>query len=201
MFITIEGIDGSGKSVQAQCLVEKLVQNGRHVLWTREPGDWAQGGAVRSILLNGALRHPATELLLFMADRCEHVKQTIAPALEAGTTVVCERYNDSTLAYQCWGRGLDRAMIENIMEWCQLPVPDMTFLLSLSAEEAAKRRQARGGSDRIEGELLDFHRRVARGFEELASQYRSRIVRVSAAQTPEKVSECIESELRRRGAL
>ena len=201
MFITIEGIDGSGKTVQAQRLVEKLTQRGRSVLWTREPGDWPSGAAVRSLLLTGQLKHPMSELLLFMADRCEHVKQVILPALEAGKYVVCERYNDSTLAYQCWGRGVDRSVADQLTEWCSLPVPDLTFWLDLTAEEAWKRRQSRGGGDRIEDEELGFHRLIACGFGALAAREPHRIFRVDASRGPGEVASDIENELRRREAL
>ncbi|MGI6075276.1 MAG: dTMP kinase [Pyramidobacter sp.] len=201
MFITIEGIDGCGKSTQAAFIAELLREKGKKVLWTHEPGDWSQGDALRSILLNGDLKNPMTEILLFLADRCEHVAQTIEPALSAGTWVVCERYSDSTRAYQCWGRGLDRRKLENLLNWCALPEPDLTLWLDLPPEEALRRRSERGGGDRIESEQRDFHRRVARGFRDLAGEYGHRFVRIDAGGAKAQTQLEIQDALRERGIL
>lgn len=201
MFITLEGIDGSGKSSQAKMLVKLLCEAGKKTLWTHEPGDWEQGKVVRSILLNGELKHPFTEVLLFLADRCEHVKQVIVPALREKQYVVCDRYNDSTLAYQCWGHGVDRLKVESLIHWCELPVPDITFWLDLPVETAIKRRVGRGGQDRIEGEDISFHENVAEGFRALAKENPSRICRIDALESPSGVKEQILSELKKRGIL
>jgi dTMP kinase len=180
MFITVEGIDGSGKSTHASYIVELLRQKGKQVVWTHEPGDWSQGAALRSLLLKGNLKSCVSEVLLFLADRCEHVKQVIEPALSKGAYVVCERYNDSTRAYQCWGRDLDRLKLEKLIEWCGLPEPDLTLWLDLSVDTALLRRLDRGSCDRIENEQRSFHLRVARGFNKLAEEYKDRIVRINA---------------------
>ena len=105
MFITLEGIDGCGKSTQARLLCEALSARGT-VVQTREPGGWEGGAELRSMVLGGSLKHPWSELFLFLLDRAEHAARVITPALEAGRHVVCERYHDSTLAYQVWGRGM-----------------------------------------------------------------------------------------------
>ena len=198
MFITIEGIDGCGKSTQAERLASRLRSLNRQVLWTHEPGDWSSGDHLRATLLGGTLGHPLTEVMLFMADRCEHVRQMILPALGRGEVVVCERYNDSTRAYQCWGRGVDRRKLESLIEWCALPEPDLTVLLAISPEAAAARRSSRGGADRIESEALAFHRRVADGFDALADEYPERIFSVDAVAPEDEISEEIFKELRRR---
>ncbi len=198
MFITIEGIDGSGKSTQARRLAARLRREGKKVTETHEPGDWPQGDILRALLLNGRLRHPMTEIMLFVADRCEHVAQVIQPALDQGEFVVCDRYNDSTRAYQCWGRGLKEDILESLIKWCGIPEPDLTVWLDLPVEEARKRMAGRGGSDRIEGEDLKFHEAVARGFKELAERNGSRFFRVDARAGEDEIEETIFSELKRR---
>ncbi len=106
VFLTLEGIDGCGKTTQARILVGNLASRfgDDAVLWTKEPGGWTGGEKIRDLLLKHGMQHPLSELFLFLADRCEHIREVVAPALEAGKIVVCERYTDSTLAYQSWGR-------------------------------------------------------------------------------------------------
>lgn len=198
MFITIEGIDGSGKSTQAKRLAARLKHKGERVTETYEPGDWSQGGALRTLLLNGQLRHPMTEVMLFMADRCEHVARVIKPALDKGEFVICDRYNDSTRAYQCWGRGLEKNMLEHLITWCHLPEPELTVWLDLPVLKARKRISVRSENDRIEDEKLEFHQRVARGFKELAEKNVSRFFRVDAQLGEDEIEEIIFAELKRR---
>ena len=180
MFIVLEGIDGAGKSTQAARLVSwlKEARGGRPVLWTREPGDWAGGKDLRHILLEGDLRHPHSELFLFLADRCEHVASRIAPALQRREWVICERYCDSTLAYQCWGREISRRVVEELFSWCHFPRPDLSLWIDIPLDRAMERIRARGGLDRIEGEAKDFLERVRQGFADLyreGPQWRRRI--------------------------
>ena len=180
MFIVLEGIDGAGKSTQAARLVSwlKEARGGRPVLWTREPGDWAGGKDLRHILLEGDLRHPHSELFLFLADRCEHVASRIAPALQRREWVICERYCDSTLAYQCWGREISRRVVEELFSWCHFPRPDLSLWIDIPLDRAMERIRARGGLDRIEGEAKDFLERVRQGFTDLyreGPQWRRRI--------------------------
>lgn len=198
MFITIEGIDGCGKSTHARRLCDTLAEAGHSVLWTREPGHWFSGTELRQILLQGKLEHLMTELLLFVADRCEHVKQVVLPALASGSVVVCERYSDSTLAYQCWGRGLPRHQVEQLLAWCDFPVPDVTLWLKVSVEEALARRQGRSESDRIEGERMSFHQRLHEGFAALAKEDQ-RFVSIDASRDQDDVAQSIVAELRQRG--
>ena len=201
MFLTIEGIDGSGKTTFAERAVALLQKSGPRTLWTREPGGWNGGELVRTLLLEGNLKNSVTEIMLFMADRCEHVAQVIAPALKNGVTVVCERYNDSTIAYQCWGRGIERAGLEKLIEWCDFPVPDLTIWLDVPLCIAHERISARGQSDRIESEKSIFHQRVAAGFESLSRESPGRIVRFDATRTPDELEKRFESLLRCRGLL
>ncbi len=185
-FITFEGIDGSGKSTQARMVYRHLKDSGRSVILTKEPGDWSEGGKIRDILLNGKLTHDKTELFLFLADRCEHLSQVVIPALARGDIVLCDRYTDSTVAYQCFGRGLDVATINRLFEWCDFPKPDMTLWLSLSLEKSRARMEARGASDRIELDA-DLMSRVSDGFQALALQFPRRIVEVDGGEEADRV--------------
>ena len=201
MFLTIEGIDGSGKSTFAERAVALLQKSKHKTLWTREPGGWQGGDLVRALLLEGNLKSSVSEILLFLADRCEHVAQVISPALQNGVSVVCERYNDSTLAYQCWGRGIDRSGIEKMIEWCALPVPDLTIWLDVPLSVARERVSSRGQSDRIESEKAQFHQRVALGFEALSRERPERIVRFDAKRTPDELERALEVLLKSRGLI
>lgn len=199
MFITLEGIDGCGKTTQARLLQQWLSERGERTLWTREPGDWSSGQEIRAMVLGGQLRHPMTELLLFMADRCEHGVQKIRPALERGEVVLCERYHDSTLAYQCWGRGIDRGLVDDLARQCRFPEPHLTLWLQVPVQIAVERRVLRGGGDRIETEALAFHQRVAEGFGQLAAQWPRRICAVDGSKEPDTVAAQIRQILKERG--
>lgn len=201
MFITLEGIDGAGKSTQAKCLAEQVKRAGKDVLLTCEPGGWDGGEKIRSILLESTLKHPMTELLLFFADRCEHVNQVIRPALDCGKTVICERYTDSTVAYQYWGRNLDLQIINSLSSACNFPVPDLTLYFRLSAEQARKRCQQRGTLDRIEASSDEFRRRVILGLEYLAEQNPVRIHKIDASKNIDEVTVQMIAEVRKTGIL
>jgi len=187
MFVTLEGIDGSGKSTQADRLEEWLVRElgAARVLRTREPGGWPGGEALRAFLLRERGRHPWSEVLLFLADRCEHAARVLLPALEEGRVVLCERYQDSTLAYQVYGRGLPREPIDRIFRAAGLPLPDLTLLYDLSPEEARRRVRSRGEADRFEAEEESFLARVREGYLEMVRQDPERILRLDAASAPE----------------
>ena len=190
MFITLEGIDGCGKSTQAQLLSEKLLRarGEGSVVWTKEPGGWPGGNVLRQILLQGQLRHPFTELYLFLADRCEHLQHVILPALAAGKIVVCERYSDSTIAYQSAGRGIEAEKIESLFRWSSFPTPDLTFWIDLPAENAYDRMMDRGAPDRLESEGVAFLNRVRQGFRLLAERNPGRIVPVDGQRNTEVIS-------------
>ena len=203
-FITIEGIDGCGKSTQAQrlCLwLEAALGKGK-VLRTFEPGDWDGGALLRRLLLDGTALTSRTELLLFLADRSGHLDSKVVPALDRGQWVVCERYTDSTLAYQSWGRGIPAEEIEGFSSRCRFLVPDMTILLDVDEETARSRLRSRGKLDRMEsGFETDFMARVALGYRELAKRHPERFVVVDAAAEEERVAErvrqCAEQRLGR----
>jgi dTMP kinase len=195
LFVTIEGVDGSGKTTQASKLASWIGdQLGRRVLWTREPGGWGDDG-IREMLLKGGWQGPYTETLLFLADRCEHCARVIGPALEEGWVVICERYQDSTLAYQAFGSGLGLEDLDRISSVLALPRPDVTIWLDLGPEEAALRLSSRGGMDAIESRGMDFFARVRDGYRVLWERDPSRIRRVPADGSPERVFELIKGEL------
>ncbi len=162
MFVTFEGIDGAGKSTLIRALAERLQEQGRKVLVTREPGAGSVGAAIREILLHGDHVVPEAELFLFLADRSQHIQDIILPALKANTTVLCDRHADSTLVYQGYGRGLN---LDQLRAWNKFATrglqPDLTFLLDLSPGESAKRTQK---GDRLDQESTDFRERVRQGF-------------------------------------
>ena len=190
LFITIEGGEGVGKSTQARLLAERLRATGAAVLETREPGGTPVGDGIRELLLHsGCDVAPVTELLLYEASRAEIVARVIAPALQRGEVVVCDRFFDSTTAYQAHGRGLDAASVRALnLEATSGLRPDVTVLLALDLDEAM-RRATHGGADRMESESLDFHRRVIEGFEAIAAAEPGRFIRVDAAGAPDVVAE------------
>ncbi|MFA7652008.1 MAG: dTMP kinase, partial [Synergistaceae bacterium] len=133
MFITFEGIDGSGKSTQASLFWKWLVEDKkRDALLTREPGGWPGGDVLREIVISGKLKHDWSEAYLFMLDRAEHIASVIQPAIDSGRDIVCERYHDSTLAYQIWGRGLPLEIFDELARLSAFPVPDLTILFDIT---------------------------------------------------------------------
>lgn len=189
LFITMEGGEGVGKSTQGRLLASALRDAGLSVLETREPGGTPAGDRIRALVLDPtATVAPVTELLLYEASRAQLVAEVIEPALAAGTTVLCDRFYDSSTAYQAYGRGLDAAMVAGLNAAATGGlVPDVTIYLALPVGEAMPRATA-SGADRIEGESHDFHQRVLDGFEAIAAAEPSRVVRVDATGTPEQVS-------------
>jgi dTMP kinase len=173
LFITFEGPDGSGKSTQAQSLASRLQEEGYRVLLTREPGGTKLGEAVREILLGKAHQiSQRTEALLYAVARAQHVEEKLIPALARGQIVICDRFVDSSLAYQGYGLGMCLSEINQINSFATGGLkPDLTFLLDLSPQEGlARARQDRGQMDRIEERDLQFHTKVRQGFLELAKQ-------------------------------
>jgi dTMP kinase len=186
--IAFEGVEGAGKSTQVELLRQSLEKAGHRVVTTREPGGTPVGEQVRSILLDPASTLAArSEALLFAAARAQLVEQVIRPALERGEIVLCDRYLDSSLAYQGAGRGLGVEAVAEINRFATGGVvPDLVVLLALDPAEGLARR--RGGRDRIEAQDLDFHRRVARGFLNLAAVEPERFAVVDAAAPPDQVA-------------
>lgn len=194
LFITIEGIDGCGKSTQSARLARWLeARTGREVLRTFEPGGWEGGRALRALILNGEVPDPDTELLLFLADRAGHLGSVVRPAIGAGKIVLCERYSDSTWAYQAGGRGLDPERVRGLLDRCGFLTPDLTLLLEIEPEAASARLRDRGDGrrDRIEAGGLAFMARVAEAYSDLARREPGRIERIPAAGSEEEVGELV----------
>jgi dTMP kinase len=179
VFVVIEGIEGSGKSTLHKGLVERLRMDGRDVVVTREPGGTATGEAIRSIFLDRTLTvDPLTETFLVNAARAQHVFEVIRPALDAGRLVLCDRYTDSTMAYQGYGRGLDLASLQRLCDEATGGLqPDLVMLIDLPVEAARARMEERSYSlDRIESQDAAFHERVRQGYLELAKAPRHRVL-------------------------
>ncbi len=196
--MTLEGVEGCGKSSQVRALAHRLRERGTAVLLTREPGGSPIGGALRSILLSEAYTvTPRTELLLYAAERAEHVERVIRPALARGELVLCDRFGDATRAYQAWGRALPRSDVETLHAFATGGLePDLTLYLRLPVEQAVERARRRDGAapageGRFEAEDLEFHGRVAEGYESLARECPGRIVPVDASGPREAVAERI----------
>lgn len=196
MFVSFEGIDGAGKSTQAQLLAEAL---GSDALLVREPGGTDAGERLRELLKDPALElSPRAELLLFCAARAELVEQLIRPALSAGRDVVCDRFMDSTVAYQGVARGLGIETVQRLNDVAVAGcVPDRTVLLTLEVSGAAERGAARGGfgADRFEREGDGFQATIAEAFATLAAAEPDRFVILDAAGTPEQVHERVLAAL------
>ena len=197
-FITLEGVEGCGKTTQMQLLREHLEQDGHKTLLTREPGGADISESIRSILLdpaNTALA-PVTELLLYEAARAQHVAELIKPNLEAGTIVVCDRFADSTTAYQGAGRALSLETVVSLHEIATGGLwPNLTIVLDLPVETGLKRAGAVGEHDRIEQEPLEFHQRVREGFLAIARKEPGRVKVVDADQDPAAVAKEIYSHV------
>jgi dTMP kinase len=197
VFVSFEGIDGSGKSTQAALLADALRTEGREVVTTREPGGTVLGERVRDLLLGSGEVSPWAEAGLFAAARAQLVHEVIRPALERGADVVCDRYLDSSLAYQGIARGLG---LEAVLEVNRLAtaglLPDRTFLLLAPVEQLMRRSRER--PDRIEREGVAFLERVDRGYRELAARFPERIVCLDATLPEPDVASLVRGELRAR---
>ncbi len=189
IFIVVEGIDGSGKTLFAKNVADQL-QNTYQVLLTKEPGGSMVGKQIRTLVQQQETPlNPQAEFLLFAADRAQHIQEVLEPALHKGMIVVCDRFCDSSLAYQGYGRGLDCTMIETINNWVINGIkPDLTFFLTIDAATAQARiHKRREQLTTFEQENFTFMNRVAQGYQEL---YKNRhdIIRLSAWQTPEQLT-------------
>ena len=202
--ITFEGLDGCGKSTQLEKTNEWLCGQGYAVLKTRQPGGTIIGKQIREILLNPEHEdlQAESELLLYLADRIQHLRQSILPAKESGKIVLCDRFHDSTVAYQGYGRGLNLSSIESIVTHSIKPFfPDLTFLLTISPETVDARLESReehSKKDRIDLESLSFFARVAQGFQELATAEPERFVCINGEQDIEVIHHQIITVLKER---
>ncbi|MEX2160651.1 MAG: dTMP kinase [Anaerolineales bacterium] len=204
MFITLEGPEGSGKTSQLPGLAEALRAADHDVLTTREPGGTAIGDQVRKVLFDLANKgmNPRTEILLFQSSRAQLVEEVIRPALAAGKVVLCDRYADSTLAYQGYGHGVDLNLLGEIVRFATGGLkPDLTVFLDVKVEEGLKRRNSGGDWNRLDDYDKDFHRRVYTGYQKLIAAEPDRWVKVNAAQPPEAVATDLQNVVLARLAV
>lgn len=223
--IVFEGVEGAGKTTQierSRAWLRQHLPPEIPILATREPGGTALGTGIRRLLLEEKQQqaqpnpsvaatplsdtlqspHNRTELLLYAADRAQHVEEFLKPALDRGAIILCDRYTDSTIAYQGYGRGLDLELIHQLNQIATGGLQsDLTLWLDVNVEIGLKRARQRGTSDRMEAAELTFHERVYRGFVELAEAHRDRIVRVDANQNERSVAREIEQLLAERMGL
>jgi dTMP kinase len=194
-FITLEGGEGSGKSTQGEMLTRHLQGKGHHVVWTKEPGGTEIGQALRKVVMS--THHgdmvPETELLIYLADRTQHVKSKILPAMREGGIVISDRYHDSSVAYQHFARGVPMATLDFLFRnLAGALVPDITFVLDISPETAIKRIEKRTvehpeSLSKFEEEALSFHRKVRQGFLEIAAKEPNRVKVIPADRPREDI--------------
>ncbi len=185
IFISFEGIEGTGKTIQSRLLYEYLIKKGNKVILTEEPGGTKVGLKIRELLLS--VEHkgmiPIAELLLYNASRAQHVKEVILPAINRGVVVITDRFTDSTVAYQGYGRGIDLNLIDSIEKVVTDGLrTDITILLDVDVEVGLKRNRGINKTDRLELEDVEFHRRVRGGYLEIASKKPERIKLIDASK-------------------
>lgn len=199
-FITFEGVEGCGKTTQIRLLAERLAAHGFSTTLTREPGGCAIADKIRAILLDAdnSDMSPLAELMLYAAARAQHVSNVIAPALNAGNIVLCDRFCDATIAYQSFGRGIDRGVIDTLNgHACQGVVPDLTVLIdcdpAVGLARARLRIEASNGprEERFELEELAFHQRVREGYQRLAMEQAQRFITIEGSDSMEDIATMI----------
>ena len=206
-FITFEGVEGCGKTTQIKLLSELLSARGMTTILTREPGGCPIADKIRTILLDAENRalSPLAELMLYAAARAQHVTEVISPALNAGNIVLCDRFCDATVAYQSFGRGIDRSVIDTLnLHACQGVSPDLTVLVdcdpSVGLERARRRIEATSGprEERFELEALAFHHRVRAGYLQLAADQPDRFLIIDGSDTIENICAAISVQVAAR---
>lgn len=201
-FITFEGGEGTGKSTQVKLLASYLSQSGGDVVQTREPGGSPSAEEIRSLLVTGAADRwsPLAETLLFYAARVEHWRQIIEPSISRGAHVLCDRFADSTIAYQAYAGGLDRHMVEQLHRLVMTGVePDLTIVLDLPVDEGLKRAASRRDSEtRFERKGREFHQRLRQGFLDIAQRFPNRCFVIDASQSIERVHSAVLAALKLR---
>ena len=203
-FITFEGCDGCGKSTQLKMLSDYLTKEGIAHIFTREPGGGKISEAIREILLSGKNMEMTDECeaLLYAASRVQHLRDRVDPALKEGKLVICDRYVDSSLAYQGHGRGLGVDFISKINAYAlEKYLPDVTIFIDLTPEAAFKRKHGADENDRLEQAGMAFHKRVYEGFRTLAEENPERFVRIDGEQTPDEIFAEVLSALKAKGCL
>jgi len=196
LFVTFEGIEGSGKSTQLRLLARRLRRVGVPLLVTRQPGGTPAGARLRRLLLHAGRLDPRAELLLMFADRRQHLTESIEPALASGTVVLCDRYTDASRAYQGAGRGLGEELVDLLhSRFCGLE-PDRTYLFDCPpATGLARIAASRGGKDRIEREELAFHRRVRRAYLDRARREPRRFLVLDGTRRPEELAALVAADV------
>ena len=203
-FITFEGCDGCGKSTQLKMLSAYLSENNIPHIFTREPGGGKISEAIREILLSGKNMEMTDECeaLLYAASRVQHLSDRVEPALSKGELVVCDRYVDSSLAYQAYARGLGVEFISKINSFAlEKYLPDVTIFIDLTPEAAFARKKGADANDRLELAGLAFHQRVYQGYKALAKQYPNRFVCIDGNQTPSEIFEEVVKTLKERNCF
>lgn len=203
-FITFEGCEGAGKSTQIRLLSQYLAERGKECVVTREPGGSAISEAIRAVILDGknTAMTDECEALLYAAARAQHLSDTVLPALEAGKTVLCDRYIFSSFAYQGYGRGLDMDFLRAVNSFAlQGHMPDITLFLDIPPRSAFERKHGADQNDRIEQAGEAFHARVYQGYLRLAEEYPGQIVRVDCSGTKFETNEKIRALLAGRGLI
>ena len=203
-FITFEGCEGAGKSTQIRLLSQYLAERGKECVVTREPGGSAISEAIRAVILDGknTAMTDECEALLYAAARAQHLSDTVLPALEAGKTVLCDRYIFSSFAYQGYGRGLDMGFLRAVNSFAlQGHMPDITLFLDIPPRSAFERKHGADQNDRIEQAGEAFHARVYQGYLRLAEEYPEQIVCVDCSGTKFETNEKIRALLAGRGLI
>ncbi|MEW6618710.1 MAG: dTMP kinase [bacterium] len=197
MFITFEGTEGSGKTTQSELLTKALREKGFEVIHTYEPGGTKISDKIRQILLDpeNSNMSALTELFLYLSARAQHIEEVIKPALAAGKIVICDRFIDATMAYQGYGRGLNKDLIQKLNAVVTQEIkPDLTFVLDVDPQEGlemAKTLSTAGLGDRIEQEALDFHQRVRQGYLEISKQESARVKIINRQKSVEEIHQII----------
>ena len=198
LLITIEGMDGSGKTTQINMIRDYISEKGYNVILAREPGGTKISEKIRDIILDpaNATMAATTEMLLYASARAQLVAEIIKPAIENGSVVVCDRFIDSSIAYQGFGRGIDINTIMDVnMAAMDGMMPNITFFIDISPEVALKRRMASSTADRIEQERMEFHMKAYEGYKRLANLYPERIKTIDGNRTVEEISQEIRKWL------
>lgn len=203
-FVTFEGCEGVGKSRQISFVKEYLERNKIDYFLTREPGGSSISEQIRSVILDGknTAMTDGCEALLYAASRVQLLEEIVKPKLDAGTLVLCDRFVDSSLAYQGYARGLGEEFVENINSYAiKNFMPDLTIFLDLPPEQAFLRKGGADASDRVELQGLEFHNKVYNGYVELSKKYPERIVRIDASGTKQETHQKIINALKQKGIL
>ncbi len=196
MFISVEGIEGCGKSTLVNGLGQYFQERNIEYVITKEPGSTSIGKILRSILLDKNQKiDPLTELIMMFSDRLDHLDKVIKPSLEKGKIVITDRYIDSTYAYQGAGRGISKTLIDNLVRKTEIMLPDRTILLDLDPEVGLKRASSRNELDRFESENLEFHNRLRKSFLDAADANPDRFFTVDAEQEPDNILQSVINQL------